>query len=826
MTEEEKMKQPMSEEELNALPKLVPENQRNACPDLDCNYVTVDTIMLLSHMDHLHPEFNHNYRCPHCQNNNPDANTKDLDDEKIHPNNVVVPFEDVEFHLRCHGDLLFKCFHCPYYNWQKRIAEKHVQEAHPGAKIFVRDVRMEAEQIKKNKILNQQEELNRMKKLDSKPEVVVKYLPYKCGLCDLAAETIEVIREHCSTVHEIKNQFKCLFCDTASDNKSEMENHCDQKHSTSVLMRIFYVDGTGTSTVTSSTFDPALEEKREPLWRRDMPGLKHIRGILYEEYPDMVYEDHAVEVVGGGRGSTSSSFKTGSSSADRKQNKDDKSTKVIKEIDEVDNFSMKCKDCGLQKKTIKGLKMHIKLLHLRTGKFLCKRCPFSANMMNSITTHYKIKHPEAADQPDFEERSDDKMIFSHEFWKESWNIPTLAERKAMVMSGKRDLNEIEDLEDVLIKVKKGGGKRKAVSSPSSTNKKSLKIGNKKAKKRGAKRKYVPDDPPEDLLEMSTSSSSVLVSSHDITRSGSESHNSTETAFKRSASLTSSSGSAAAGVEKPLNVMEISPFEQVPTYKCQYCSKRTNILEKMETHLKIEHANRNTTSNNPESGNGSEVAGYKKLTRDQVVDMLTLNLTATNSEGVAQFICYYCEDVVGSIHDLKTHFTNEHFTENKNNQAATTGSGSDANAFKVKRVTESKKTIPGYLECQLCGYLTPGFDRSKQRIHFHDEHPMAPNINCSKYTLRVKTTGTGSSKVGGGGNSNQDHPHVGFDPSKYVGMVMKCPKEDCPFENTSNAAMNAHLRKHTQTFKCGHCALHGFPNSSEFHRHSAMVHGDK
>ena len=28
-----------------------------------------------------------------------------------------------------------------------------------------------------------------------------------------------------------------------------------------------------------------VEEKREPLWRRDMPGLKHIRGILYEEYP-------------------------------------------------------------------------------------------------------------------------------------------------------------------------------------------------------------------------------------------------------------------------------------------------------------------------------------------------------------------------------------------------------------------------------------------------------------------------------------------------------------------------------------------------------------
>ena len=101
-------------------------------------------------------------------------------------------------------------------------------------------------------------------------------------------------------------------------------------------------------------------------------------------------------------------------------------------MDEVDNFPMKCRECGLQKKTIKGLKMHIKLLHLRTGKFLCRRCEFSANMINSIKTHYKIKHPEAAGQPDYEERSDDKMIFSHEFWKDRWGIPTLNERKALV----------------------------------------------------------------------------------------------------------------------------------------------------------------------------------------------------------------------------------------------------------------------------------------------------------------------------------------------------------------------------------------------------------
>ena len=124
-------------------------------------------------------------------------------------------------------------------------------------------------------------------------------------------------------------------------------------------------------------------------------------------------------------------------------------------------------------------------------------------------------------------------------------------------------------------------------------------------------------------------------------------------------------------------------------------------------------------------------------------------------------------------------------------------------------------IPGYLECQLCGYLSPGFDRSKQRMHFHDEHPMEQNINCSKYVLRTKNS---APKAG----QSQDQ---GFDPLKYLGMIMKCPKEDCTFENTSNATMNAHLRKHTQTFKCGHCGK-THPNSSEFHRHSAMIHGDK
>ena len=72
------------------------------------------------------------YVCPHC----PPELT------------LEISFSNLEFHLRCHGDMLYKCGHCLYYHWQKRTAEKHVAENHHGVKQYVRDVRLEAERVK------------------------------------------------------------------------------------------------------------------------------------------------------------------------------------------------------------------------------------------------------------------------------------------------------------------------------------------------------------------------------------------------------------------------------------------------------------------------------------------------------------------------------------------------------------------------------------------------------------------------------------------------------------------------------------------------------
>ena len=402
----EKVKGTMSKKEMASMPPPVAENKRYRCCDAECSYVTIDEVMLIYHIKALHTDLD-GYKCPHCPMDNP-----------------LVPFEHLDFHLKCHGDMLFKCAHCNYYHWRKRTAEEHVKEDHPNQKLFVRDVRREAEML--DKVASAPSSTKEVKPSIAKKDHT-PYQPYKCGLCDHAEEAVEKIRKHCETHHELSKQFKCSQCDLTSNAKSEIDSHIASYHKENAgsvaMIRIFYADPS------SAANDVICEERREPLWQRNMPGLKHIRGILYEDYD--------ADTVGNGLGlNHGTSFNEPEAEYDTKGSKGGLGvSSQSSDVDEVDNFPMKCKECGLSKKTVKGLKMHIKLLHLRTGKFLCQKCPFSANMLNSINTHYKIKHPEI-ESPDFEERQDEAKTFSHEFWKADWNIPTLQERKAMVAGRK------------------------------------------------------------------------------------------------------------------------------------------------------------------------------------------------------------------------------------------------------------------------------------------------------------------------------------------------------------------------------------------------------
>ena len=58
--------------------------------------------------------------------------------------------------------------------------------------------------------------------------------------------------------------------------------------------------------------------------------------------------------------------------------------------------------------------------------------------------------------------------------------------------------------------------------------------------------------------------------------------------------------------------------------------------------------------------------------------------------------------------------------------------------KFRVVKFQGKGVTGYLECQMCGYLSPGFEKYLQKAHFHEEHPLENEVNCSKYMHKMKT----------------------------------------------------------------------------------------
>jgi len=244
---------------------------------------------------------------------------------------------------------------------------------------------------------------------------------------------------------------------------------------------------------------------------------------------------------------------------------------------------------------------------------------------------------------------------------------------------------------------------------------------------------------------------------------------------------------AATSAKPIIDQHQSPFESRKTYKCGHCPKRSQFEERIRRHSAAVH---------PEQKCQVEV-----LNRDQVVTIITSGQSRGTPE--SEYKCFYCQEI-GDIRRLLEHNRSQHSSQ------------------KFRVVKFQGKGVTGYLECQICGYLSPGFEKYFQKAHFHEEHLLEPDVICSKYISKAKAgpeTFTGSQQA------------FKFDVNEVFGMTFECPKridaEDCcSFSTQTLSQMNTHLRqKHTKTYKCGWCGQTFLDNSS-FHQHSAMSHGDK
>ena len=196
------------------------------------------------------------------------------------------------------------------------------------------------------------------------------------------------------------------------------------------MIRTFFVDPT-------TVLDAYPDERRYPLWARDMEGLKHIRGILYDDMEDEAVIKQAARIKKARikkEKEKEALVRVDPESTRETVKSEKKMGKAAKT--ELDFYPISCRECGFSKKTVTGMKMHIKLNHLGVGKFQCRKCVFSANLTNSIQGHLRNKHPESVttnDQGqevfDYAEKVSSAQNFSEEFWKNEWGIPTVMERK-------------------------------------------------------------------------------------------------------------------------------------------------------------------------------------------------------------------------------------------------------------------------------------------------------------------------------------------------------------------------------------------------------------
>ncbi|KAG5317105.1 ZN507 protein, partial [Acromyrmex heyeri] len=262
-----KPKESIKESEADdSIPKFVPEHKRYVCGVAECNYLTVNEAMLKYHLKALHSEEPY-FHCPHCP---PPSSGQD---------NQNIAIDKMGIHLRMHDTRLYKCSHCNHHHYHRHVVERHLTDKHPEKRPFV-------------KVIREMENTENVQQ--SVPEETEEEVPdpdgnhWKCNLCDFKFVYKADVATHADTVHGESSQYKCTLCPFKTSGKILLEQHINSKHTydsnadyTTIYQRIKGVNKRNTETVDQGGQEEPFDTT--PLWSRNMPRVRHIRGILLEE---------------------------------------------------------------------------------------------------------------------------------------------------------------------------------------------------------------------------------------------------------------------------------------------------------------------------------------------------------------------------------------------------------------------------------------------------------------------------------------------------------------------------------------------------------------
>lgn len=162
----------------------------------------------------------------------------------------------------------------------RHVVERHLTDKHPEKRPFVKVIR-EIENTE-----NVQQPVTQEETEEEVPDPDGNH--WKCNLCDFKCVYKADAANHADTVHSESSQYKCTLCSFKTNGKILLEQHINSKHAydsnadyTMIYQRIKGVNKRYGETVEQGGQDEPFDTT--PLWRRNMPRVRHIRGILLEE---------------------------------------------------------------------------------------------------------------------------------------------------------------------------------------------------------------------------------------------------------------------------------------------------------------------------------------------------------------------------------------------------------------------------------------------------------------------------------------------------------------------------------------------------------------
>ncbi|KAK2585474.1 hypothetical protein KPH14_010131 [Odynerus spinipes] len=275
-----KPKDSLKDSDESFIPKFVPEHKRYVCSVAECNYLTVDEAMLRYHLKALHSDEQY-FRCPHCPQPPPGQEAQNIAIDKM------------GVHLKMHDTRLYKCSHCNHHHYHRHIIERHLSDKHPEKRPFVKVIR----ELENTENIQQptQDEVE-----EDIPDPDGNH--WKCNICEYKCVYKVEMVTHASISHDEKNQFKCTACSFKTSGKVLFEQHITSKHLNDsnadyimVYQRIKGVNKRYGDSAEQGGQDEPFDTT--PLWRRDMPRVRHIRGILLEDEEDSAGTEISMKAV-------------------------------------------------------------------------------------------------------------------------------------------------------------------------------------------------------------------------------------------------------------------------------------------------------------------------------------------------------------------------------------------------------------------------------------------------------------------------------------------------------------------------------------------------